>query len=65
MAADILLYHAEKVPVGDDQRQHLEFTRDLAQRFNHKFGDVFTIPEVMIPPAGARIMGLDTSYMQK
>jgi tryptophanyl-tRNA synthetase len=59
MAADILLYQAEVVPVGDDQRQHLEFTRDLAQRFNHTFGETFTIPEVMTPPAGARIMGLD------
>lgn len=67
MAADILLYHAEFVPVGDDQRQHIELTRDLAQRFNHRFGEVFTIPEAMIPPAGARIMGLDvpTSKMSK
>ena len=60
MAADILLYHAELVPVGDDQRQHLELTRDLAQRFNHMYGETFTIPEAMIPPDGARIMGLDT-----
>lgn len=59
MAADILLYQAHAVPVGDDQRQHLEFTRDLAQRFNHIYGDTFTLPEVMIPKAGARIMGLD------
>ena len=59
MAADILLYQAHAVPVGDDQRQHLEFTRDLAQRFNHLYGDVFVIPEAMIPKAGARIMGLD------
>lgn len=59
MAADILLYQAHAVPVGDDQRQHLEFTRDLAQRFNHLYGDVFTVPEAMIPKAGARIMGLD------
>lgn len=59
MAADILLYHADAVPVGDDQRQHLEFTRDLAQRFNHQYGDTFTIPEAMIPKAGARVMGLD------
>lgn len=59
MAADILLYQANVVPVGDDQRQHLEFTRDLAQRFNHLYGEAFTIPEVMIPKAGARIMGLD------
>lgn len=60
MAADILLYQANVVPVGDDQRQHLEFTRDLAQRFNHMYGNTFTIPDVMIPKAGARIMGLDT-----
>lgn len=59
MAADILLYQAHAVPVGDDQRQHLEFTRDLAQRFNHIYGDTFILPEVMIPKAGARIMGLD------
>ncbi len=60
MAADILLYHAEAVPVGDDQRQHIELARDLAQRVNHLYGETFTIPEAMIPPAGARIMGLDT-----
>lgn len=59
MAADILLYQASAVPVGDDQRQHLEFTRDIAQRFNHLYGEAFTIPEAMIPPQGARIMGLD------
>lgn len=59
MAADILLYQASAVPVGDDQRQHLEFTRDIAQRFNHLYGEVFTIPEAMIPKEGARIMGLD------
>lgn len=60
MAADILLYHTNVVPVGDDQRQHLELTRDLAQRFNFQYGDMFTIPEVMVPVAGKRIMGLDT-----
>lgn len=67
MAADILLYQANAVPVGDDQRQHLEFTRDLAQRFNHLFGETFTIPEVMVPKAGARVMGLDnpTAKMSK
>ena len=59
MAADILLYQAAAVPVGDDQRQHLEFTRDIAQRFNYQYGDTFTIPEAMIPKEGARIMGLD------
>lgn len=59
MAADILLYQADAVPVGEDQKQHLELTRDVAQRFNHLFGDTFTIPDPMIPPTGARIMGLD------
>lgn len=60
MAADILLYQANAVPVGEDQRQHIELTRDLAQRFNHVYGETFTIPDAMIPPAGARVMGLDT-----
>lgn len=58
-AADILLYHADYVPVGDDQRQHIEITRDIAQRFNHLFGDVFTLPQPLIRKSGARIMGLD------
>ena len=67
MAADILLYHADFVPVGDDQNQHLEFTRDLAGRFNHIYGDTFTLPLVMNPAAGARVMGLDnpTAKMSK
>jgi tryptophanyl-tRNA synthetase len=59
MAADILLYQADLVPVGDDQKQHLELTRDLAQRFNHKYGQSFTIPDPYIPKVGARIMSLD------
>ncbi|MCB9450810.1 MAG: tryptophan--tRNA ligase [Anaerolineaceae bacterium] len=59
MAADILLYQAHAVPVGDDQRQHLEYTRDLAQRFNSMYGETFVIPQAMIPKEGARIMGLD------
>ncbi len=59
MAADILLYNTDLVPVGDDQKQHLELTRDLAQRFNHKYGDTFKIPEPYIPKVGARIMSLD------
>jgi tryptophanyl-tRNA synthetase len=59
MAADILLYNADLVPVGDDQKQHLELTRDLAHRFNTRFGDYFTIPEPYIPKVGARIMSLD------
>jgi tryptophanyl-tRNA synthetase len=60
MAADILLYDTDLVPVGDDQRQHLELTRDLAQRFNSRYGDTFVVPEASIPPPGrgARIMDL-------
>lgn len=67
MAADILLYQASQVPVGDDQKQHLELTRDVATRFNGLYGNVFTIPEPMIPPVGARIMGLQdpTAKMSK
>ena len=60
MAADILLYQPDYVPVGEDQKQHCELTRDVAQRFNHIYGDVFKIPEPYIPKAGARIMGLTT-----
>lgn len=59
MAADILIYNADLVPVGEDQKQHLELTRDLAGRFNHRFGEYFTIPEPYIPKVGARIMSLD------
>jgi len=58
MAADILLYQTDLVPVGEDQKQHLELTRDLAARFNRDFGEVFRIPEPFIPKAGARIMSL-------
>ena len=58
MAADILLYQANLVPVGEDQKQHLELTRDVAQRFNGVYGDVFTVPEPYIPKVGARIMSL-------
>jgi tryptophanyl-tRNA synthetase len=67
MAADILLYQANAVPVGEDQRQHLELTRDVAQRFNRLFGETFTMPEVMVPPSGARIKALDepTAKMSK
>lgn len=57
-AADILLYQANLVPVGDDQKQHLELTRDIATRFNNLYGDVFTVPEPYIPKLGARIMSL-------
>lgn len=59
MAADILVYNADLVPVGEDQKQHLELTRDLAGRFNHRYGDYFTLPEPYIPKVGARIMSLD------
>ena len=58
MAADILLYQAEAVPVGDDQVQHVELTRDLAQRFNARFGDIFTLPSASVQKAGARIRDL-------
>jgi tryptophanyl-tRNA synthetase len=58
MAADIVLYDAERVPVGDDQRQHLELARELAIRFNHRFGDTLVVPEAAIPAAGARVMDL-------
>lgn len=59
MAADILLYQAALVPVGDDQTQHLELTRDIAQRFNSLYGETFVMPETRVPTVGARIMGLD------
>lgn len=58
MAADILAYQAERVPVGEDQRQHLELTRDVAIRFNTKYGETFKIPQATIPPIGARVMDL-------
>lgn len=57
-AADILVYQANKVPVGEDQKQHLELTRDIATRFNNLYGDVFTIPDPFIPESGARVMSL-------
>ncbi len=59
MAADILLYDTRLVPVGDDQRQHVELTRDLAGRFNSLLGETFVLPEPLVPPEGARIMALD------
>lgn len=67
MAADILLYGTDIVPVGEDQKQHLELTRDLAERFNKKYNDILTIPEVRIPKVGARIMSLQepTKKMSK
>lgn len=57
-AADILLYDAQEVPVGDDQRQHIEITRDIAIRFNHRFGETFVLPKAVTPKAGARVMDL-------
>jgi tryptophanyl-tRNA synthetase len=67
MAADILLYRPSVVPVGDDQRQHVELTRDLAIRFNHSYGPVFVVPEVRTPRVGARVMDLQepTAKMSK
>ncbi|MDQ3459689.1 MAG: tryptophan--tRNA ligase [Deinococcota bacterium] len=58
-AADILLYDTDEVPVGEDQRQHIELTRDIAVRFNHLFGETFVLPKAVIPEVGARVMGLD------
>jgi tryptophanyl-tRNA synthetase len=67
MAADILLYHTDLVPVGEDQKQHLELTRDLAIRFNRDYGETFRVPEPFIPKVGARIMSLSdpTKKMSK
>ena len=67
MAADILLYHTDLVPVGQDQKQHLELTRDIAERFNRDYGETFRVPEAYIPPVGAKIMALDdaTKKMSK
>lgn len=67
MAADILLYDTAIVPVGDDQTQHLELTRNLAERFNNRFGNTFIVPEIQIPKVGARIMSLQepTKKMSK
>ena len=67
MAADIMLYQAGIVPVGEDQAQHLELTRDIAQRFNSLYGDTFVVPSTSLPTVGARVMGLDdpTQKMSK
>jgi tryptophanyl-tRNA synthetase len=67
MAADILLYNTDVVPVGEDQKQHVELARDVAQRFNNIYGETFVLPEPFIPDVGARIMGLDdpTKKMSK
>ncbi len=67
MAADILLYGTEVVPVGEDQKQHVELARDLAKRFNHKFGETFIVPKAFVKEEGMRVMGLDdpTKKMSK
>ena len=67
MAADILVHDTDRVPVGDDQRQHLELTRDIAERFNSRYGQTFVVPEAYIPEAGARVMDLQrpTDKMSK
>lgn len=67
MAADILLYKANEVPVGDDQKQHIELTRDIAERFNSLYGDTFVLPNALIPKSGARVMSLQepTKKMSK
>ena len=64
-AADILLYDAEKIPVGKDQKQHIEMTRDIAMKFNHRFGETFTIPEPVIQESVAVVPGLDGQKMSK
>ena len=66
-AADILIYQADRVPVGEDQRQHLELTRDVAERFNARFGHTFVVPEAYIPKVGGRVMDLQvpTAKMSK
>src|SRR5207249_5841558 len=58
MAGDILLYQTDKVPIGDDQRQHLELARNIAERFNARFGETFKVPEGIFPEIGARVMDL-------
>jgi tryptophanyl-tRNA synthetase len=67
MVADILIYQADRVPVGEDQRQHLELTRDIAERFNARFGETFVVPEAYIPKVGGRVMDLQnpTAKMSK
>ncbi len=66
-ASDIILYDTDHVPVGEDQRQHVELTRDLTERFNNRYGETFVVPEAVIPPAGARVMDLQdpTNKMSK
>jgi tryptophanyl-tRNA synthetase len=65
MAADILMFNANIVPVGQDQKQHIEMTRDIAERFNHHYGDIFTIPEALIDDEKGILPGLDGQKMSK
>src|ERR1700694_6187 len=65
MAADIMLYDTKYVPVGEDQRQHLEYTRDIGQRMNHRFGDILVIPEALVQEDGAEITGRDNISQKK
>src|ERR671922_2880360 len=65
MAGDILLYRTDVVPVGDDQRQHLELARDIAERFNRRFGELFVVPEAEIPEVGGRVMELPEAGKRK
>ncbi len=64
MAADILIYDADEVPVGEDQKQHVELTRDIAERFNNIYGQAFVLPEAVVPEVGARVMGLDNPLIK-
>src|SRR5205807_2190468 len=64
MAGDILLYQTDIVPIGDDQRQHLELARDIAQRFNHRFGETFVVPEGVFPDIGSRVMNLQEPHVK-
>ena len=64
MAADILIYDADEVPVGEDQKQHVELTRDIAERFNNIYGQTFVLPEAVVPEVGARVMGLDNPLIK-
>ena len=64
MAADILIYDADEVPVGEDQKQHVELTRDIAERFNNIYGQTFVLPEAVVPQVGARVMGLDNPLIK-
>tara|TARA_B110000263_G_C15285830_1_gene500739 strand:- start:532 stop:1563 length:1032 start_codon:yes stop_codon:yes gene_type:complete len=64
MAADILIYDADEVPVGEDQKQHVELTRDIAERFNNLYGETFVLPKAVVPKVGARVMGLDNPSLK-